>query len=100
MYCRAADTKRSLQKSGVAYTFGSVETHEVYLLLNLPRHEHVVELLGFLLDAKPPKGDVGHLALILPVFDGGSLKSFVKVQSMLCMQHIVHFNIDCVYYGE
>ena len=65
------------------YIFGSVETREVYLLLNLPRHEHVVELLGFLLDAKPPEGDVGHLALILPVFDGGSLKSFVKVQSML-----------------
>ena len=83
MCCRAADTERSLKKGGVAYAFGSVEPYEVYVLLNLPRHEHVVELLGFLLDAKPPKGNVGHLALILPVFDGGSLKSFVKVQSML-----------------
>ena len=90
MYYRAADEKRSLQKSGPNYVFGSVEDSEVGLLLNLPRHEHVVELLGFLLDAKPPSGDVHHLAIILPVFDGGSLKSFVKVQSML-LTRIVRF---------
>ena len=83
VYCRAADTERSRQKSDLGYQFGSIETREICLLLKLPRHEHVVELLGFLLDAKPPDSDIRHLALILPVFDGGSLKNFVKVQSML-----------------
>ena len=96
--CRAADTRRSRQKSGLNYLFGSVEFSEVYLLLNLPRHEHVVELLGFLLDAEPPSGDVRHLAIILPVFDGGSLKSFIKVQSML-LTHIVVLTLIVFVWG-
>ena len=61
----------------MSYAYSSVEDSEMDLLLHLPRHDNVVELLGFLLNATCNGGEE-NLAIILPSYDGGSLKGFVK----------------------
>ena len=86
--CRKKDQERSLQKKGESYIYPSIEKNEMKLFLDLFHyglfhHElihHVVELLGFMLDAPQPDGPERNLALILPLYEGGSLHSFVKAR--------------------
>lgn len=84
-FVRKKDGERSAKKEGArggleGFRYASVELAEQGLLEYLPRHNHVVELLGYLLDAPQPGGTERNLALILPLYEGGSLESFVKAR--------------------
>ena len=51
---RAEDENISSKRKGDNYVYSSIEDEELEMLLSLPRHDNVVELLGLLLDAKQP----------------------------------------------
>lgn len=110
VYCREADEKRSEKKreetgGSVWWEYASVEDAEIELLLALPPHAHVVQLLGFLLDAPdtyndaPELDDKRYLALILPLYDS-SLQTFVREQGffLFCIPFALGlFQIVCVF---